>query len=131
MKAEIYVNRFEEEQGPYSPDQIEEMLTSGRLSPEDRYWHGGRADWASLSEFDLDKARASAEVRREERGAEVVRKKLVAGIVLGVVAIGITLFIFIRDARQADELLGESVPPEDAQMEEVAPAKEADFAPKK
>lgn len=131
MKAEIFVNRFAKEQGPYSPQEIQEKLSSGRLSPEDTYWHGGRANWTALSDFDVEEAEASAQIRREERGAEEARKKLMAGVVLGVIALGITAFVFIRDAREAAAHQDDSMPLEEEQVEKVAPAKAAEFLPNK
>lgn len=129
MKPEIYVNRFGEEKGPYSPEDIQDRLASGRLSSEDRYWHGGRADWTLLSEFDVAEAEASAEVRRTERGAEEAKKKLLVGVILGVIAIGITAFIFVRDGQEEDASGDDSLPPEEEQVEQAPPTKEADFPP--
>ena len=99
MEPRIYVNLKEEELGPYSVIDIQNRLDDGKLSPTDKYWHHGRADWSPLSEFDADEAEASTIRSNTGRGAKEEKTKFIVGLILGIVALGITAFIFIRDSQ--------------------------------
>lgn len=99
MEPKIYVNLREEELGPYSVIDIQNRLADGKLSPTDKYWHHGRADWSPLSEFDADEAEASIVRSKTGRGAKEEKTKFIVGLILGIVALGITAFIFIRDSQ--------------------------------
>jgi hypothetical protein len=45
----IYININQQQEGPYSPDQINKMLQNGQISPESPAWTEGMPNWQPLS----------------------------------------------------------------------------------
>jgi hypothetical protein len=53
-KMELYLNQNGEQVGPYTEDQISEMIHSGALTRNDIVWHEGLSEWQPLhAVFDL------------------------------------------------------------------------------
>ena len=47
----IFITREEESSGPYTFDEVRELLEEGSLLPTDQAWHEGLEQWISLSEL--------------------------------------------------------------------------------
>jgi len=45
-----YLSRDGEQFGPFTPDQIQEMLLSGQILPSDFFWQEGMAEWGVVSD---------------------------------------------------------------------------------
>ena len=48
---EIHVRIKGQTYGPYSPAQVQELVDSGRLKPQDPAWREGLAEWATLAQM--------------------------------------------------------------------------------
>ena len=47
---QILINRDGQQLGPYTPEQVNEYLAAGSLSPDDPAWHEGLAEWVPLNQ---------------------------------------------------------------------------------
>jgi hypothetical protein len=57
---EIYIARGDKQIGPFSKEQIIEMLSTGVLSNKDKAWTNGMADWTNLEKVLADKDPSTA-----------------------------------------------------------------------
>jgi hypothetical protein len=48
---EIYLSREGTQYGPYSVEQLNEMLAAEQITGQDMFWYEGREDWAQLSQM--------------------------------------------------------------------------------
>jgi hypothetical protein len=48
---EVYISKEGEQQGPYSVEQLDELLQAEAITGDDLYWYEGCEDWLPLSEF--------------------------------------------------------------------------------
>ena len=68
----FYVNKNQEIQGPYTPEEIQTRLTSGHFLQNDLAWHQGVSEWKALSELfpstPIQKSRRVNLVRRKFSG---------------------------------------------------------------
>ena len=48
---EIFINREDEDYGPYTVEEAQGLLASGDLLPQDYAWYEGAADWMALEEI--------------------------------------------------------------------------------
>ena len=46
--ASFHINRKGQQLGPFSREQIQDMLNSGMISPDDLYWREGYQDWLTI-----------------------------------------------------------------------------------
>jgi hypothetical protein len=126
MTTEIYVNRNGEELGPFSSREIQACLKSGELSPADGYWYEGQVAWTELSEFDATRVAAASVSRRKIR-AKLADANIVVGVVLAVVALVISAFVFSRDEATSAESSGDpNGSKEGSTMGGIAPERKAE-----
>jgi hypothetical protein len=48
---QIFVQKGDQQLGPYTPDQVNEYLAQGSLQATDPAWHDGLADWCPLNQI--------------------------------------------------------------------------------
>ena len=46
---QIFVNANGQQQGPYSPEEVQDALSRGSLSPDDLCWHEGLSQWQPIA----------------------------------------------------------------------------------
>jgi len=47
--ADIFLHIDGEQKGPYSPEQVREMLAAGEITPDTLAWHAGLSEWRSVA----------------------------------------------------------------------------------
>jgi len=95
---QIFIHRDGRQFGPYSADQVRQMLAEGELKPDDLAWHEGLTDWQPLGSLPSVAPTPSG---RPATGR--VRRVMVAaaGLALGVV--GAVLATVAVDAKKEGE----------------------------
>ena len=43
-----FIGRNDQQSGPYSEMEVRALLQTGKISPQDLYWHEGRPNWEAL-----------------------------------------------------------------------------------
>jgi hypothetical protein len=48
---QTYIFKEGSQQGPYTKEELDQLLQDGKITGDDLFWQEGRTDWAPLSEF--------------------------------------------------------------------------------
>ena len=85
---EIFLNLNGEQQGPYTPEQIQEWLASGEVAAETQAWHDGLPEWVAVGELVTETAGVAGEVFLHiEHQKEYSRGELLLRMILGLIYI--------------------------------------------
>ena len=87
MSDQYFVARGGEQSGPYTLEQMQQMLAVGQLLPTDMAWTEGQADWLPVPQV-----AGSAVPTAKPSGGKMAW--VVRGIVLLLLVVSIVLFIF-------------------------------------
>lgn len=76
--SNFYVYQNEQQTGPFTEDQLREMLAAGQVAPENHVWKEGTPDWVPLSTLELSKPKLRMQPIHPSAGAPPVQAELAA-----------------------------------------------------
>lgn len=115
---QIYIHRDGQDLGPYSPEQVNQMLATGELAATDQAWHEGQEEWLPLNSI-AGVALASSHPGRSKKG-------LIAGIVATCLLGGAIATVFVRGDKTPTTAIdnsGETAPANESKPTAVIAAK--------
>jgi hypothetical protein len=59
---DIYITKNNSRSGPFTEDQVREMIATAKVSKKDAAWHEGLVEWVALGEIIKDSGQSTTSV---------------------------------------------------------------------
>jgi hypothetical protein len=72
---DIYITKNNSRSGPFTEDQVREMIATAKVSKKDAAWHEGLVEWVALGEIIKDSGQSTTSVPSDAQVGFVISKR--------------------------------------------------------